>query len=70
MSALFKEHNITAYMSCVYLHNQKKIGFVLSTKPFEQSDGVSYFINYSIEKNFYGNEDVEYQKYLIQVLSV
>ncbi|MED2729394.1 hypothetical protein P4217_29040, partial [Bacillus thuringiensis] len=25
-SALFKEHNISAYMSCVYLHKQKKIG--------------------------------------------
>lgn len=49
-------------MSCVYLHKQKKIGFVLSTKPFEQSDGVSYFINYLIEKNFYGNEEVEYQE--------
>ncbi len=51
-------------MSCVYLHKQKKIGFVLSTKPFEQSDGVAYFVNYLIEKNFYGNhdEDVEYQE--------
>ncbi|EEK94531.1 hypothetical protein bcere0027_23880 [Bacillus cereus AH676] len=63
-SALFKEHNISAYMSCVYLHKQKKIGFVLSTKPFEQSDGVAYFVNYLIEKNFYGghDEDVEYQE--------
>ena len=51
-SSLFKEHNISAYMSCVYLHKQKKIGFVLSTKPFEQSDGVAYFVNYLIEKNF------------------
>ena len=51
-------------MSCVYLHKQKKIGFVLSTKPFEQSDGVAYFVNYLIEKNFYGghDEDVEYQE--------
>ena len=51
-------------MSCVYLHTQKKIGFVLSTKPFEQSDGVAYFVNYLIEKNFYGDhdEDVEYQE--------
>ncbi len=56
-SALFKEHNISAYMSCVYLHKQKKIGFVLSTKPFEQSDGVAYFVNYLIEKNFYGGHD-------------
>ncbi|HDR7807236.1 MULTISPECIES: hypothetical protein [Bacillus] len=62
-SALFKEHNISAYMSCVYLHKQKKIGFVLSTKPFEQSDGIAYFVNYLIEKNFYGNdEEVEYQE--------
>ncbi len=63
-SSLFKEHNISAYMSCVYLHKQKKIGFVLSTKPFEQSDGVAYFVNYLIEKNFYGDhdEDVEYQE--------
>ena len=24
-SSLFKEHNISAYMSCVYLHKQRKL---------------------------------------------
>ncbi|MDM5155107.1 hypothetical protein QUF88_15185 [Bacillus sp. DX1.1] len=61
-SSLFSEHNIAAHMSCVYLHKQKKIGFVLSTKPFEQADGVAYFKNYLIEKNFYHDHDVEYQE--------
>ncbi|MFJ8526570.1 hypothetical protein [Bacillus sp. NPDC094106] len=63
-SSLFKEHTISAHMSCVYLHKQKKIGFVLSTKPFEQADGIAYFKNYLIEKNFYGDNDqeAEYQE--------
>lgn len=63
-SSLFKEHHVAAYMSCVYLHKQKKIGFVLSTKPFEQEDGIAYFKNYLIEKKFYqeNDHDVEYQE--------
>ncbi|ABS22152.1 hypothetical protein ACRS6Y_08640 [Bacillus cytotoxicus] len=63
-SSLFHEHEVAAYISCVYLHKQKKIGFVLSTKLFEQTDGIAYFKNYLIEKNFYGKTDqeVEYQE--------
>ncbi|WP_459503752.1 hypothetical protein [Bacillus sp. C1] len=61
-SALFKEHNISAHMSCVYLHKQQKIGFVLSTKPFEQADGIAYFKNYLIEKNFYDAQEEEFQE--------
>jgi hypothetical protein len=55
-STLFIEHNISVYLSCVYLHKQKKIGFVLSIKPFEKAEGMAYFTNYLIEKNFYRGE--------------
>ncbi|MBO9129228.1 hypothetical protein [Bacillus sp. 165] len=62
MNALFTEHAISAYLSCVYLHTQKKIGYVLSVKPFEKAEGISYFTNYLIEKNFYTGEEKEYQE--------
>jgi hypothetical protein len=59
-SALFAEHNVSAYLSCVYLHKQQKIGFVLSFKPFEEAEGVAYFTNYLIEKKFYRGEEPEH----------
>jgi len=61
-SSLFAEHGVTAYLSCAYLHKQKKIGFILSTKPFKETEGVAYFKNYLIEKNFY-NGNIEEEHY-------
>ncbi|HDX9577331.1 hypothetical protein M3215_19210 [Bacillus cytotoxicus] len=61
-SSLFVEHNVNAHLSCVYLHKQKKIGIVLSSKPFKEAEGIAYFKNYLIEKNFY-NENVEEENY-------
>ncbi|WP_342772874.1 hypothetical protein [Ectobacillus funiculus] len=58
ISALFSEHQHPVYLSCIYLPKQKKIGFVLSVKPFDEAEGIAYFTNYLIEKNFYiGMED-------------
>lgn len=60
-SSLFADHGVTAYLSCVYLHKQQKIGFVLSKKPFEEAEGIAYFKNYLIEKNFYNDNTVNEQ---------
>ncbi|WP_028400552.1 hypothetical protein [Ectobacillus panaciterrae] len=59
-SSLFEEHNVSVHLSCVYLHEQQKIGFVLSSKPFQKAEGIAYFTNYLIEKKFYKDETAEY----------
>jgi len=43
---VFKNNHVPAYLSCVYLHKYKKLGLVLSTSPFEKTEGTGYFINY------------------------
>lgn len=56
ISSLFTEHHVPAYLACVYVPHEQKIGFVLSTKPFEKTEGIAYFTNYLIEKNMLINK--------------
>ena len=62
-SAVFHKNNLTAYMSCVYLPKQKKIGIVLSKTPFDKYEGDAYFNNYLKEhKHFVGRNKDEYEE--------
>lgn len=47
ISNIFVENHIQAHISCVYLAEEEKLGFVLSKSPFiRQVEDKSYFINY------------------------
>ncbi|MEJ1517614.1 hypothetical protein ACWKTZ_21055 [Bacillus cereus] len=61
-SLMFQQHDVAAYMSCIYLSKQKKIGIILSTKPFTNKEGESYFINYLKERNHYIGKDKDYHE--------
>ncbi|WP_110113351.1 hypothetical protein [Bacillus sp. CGMCC 1.16541] len=45
-SHVFAQHDVPAFLSCAYLPKYKKLGLVLSTKPFSKREGLGYFINY------------------------
>ncbi|MCP8970798.1 hypothetical protein [Ectobacillus ponti] len=62
-SHLFVSHGVLAYLSCVYMEDQQKIGFVLSSKPFQPQEGRAYFKNYLLERNFYaGAAEVDFEE--------
>ncbi len=63
-SILFSQHGIPAHISCIYLPKQKKIGLVLSKKPFRRKEGKSYFINYLREVGHL-NEDEKIKEHEI-----
>ncbi|WP_420486180.1 hypothetical protein [Gottfriedia acidiceleris] len=54
--ALFQKQNIPAYIACEYLREEKKIGLILSKKPFEKEEGIRYFIEYLREIGHLNNE--------------
>lgn len=62
-SAMFHKHKVPAYMSCVYLPKQKKIGIVLSKTPFDNYEGQAYFNNYLKEhKHYIGKDKDDYDE--------
>jgi hypothetical protein len=46
VNAVFADHGVPAYLSCVYLPKYKKLGLVLSASSFRRREGIGYFINY------------------------
>lgn len=55
--SLFQKHNIPAYITCEYLRSEKKIGLILSKKPFSKEEGVNYFIEYLREIGHLKNDN-------------
>lgn len=54
--ALFQKQSIPAYITCEYLRDEKKIGLILSKKPFEKKEGILYFIEYLREIGHLNND--------------
>ncbi|MFP3727702.1 hypothetical protein U8V72_21185 [Priestia filamentosa] len=56
---LFIQNRIKVYMSGVELEDQDKIGYVLSSKPYEEKEADLYFVEYLKEWDLYESDEEE-----------